>query len=81
MAGRLGGAAGQDGLRPNTAYYIKGNTMGLVLLILLILLLLGAIPHWGYSKSWGYGPSGLLGVVLIVVIILILTDNLNVNFS
>ena len=42
-----------------------------ILLILLILLLIGALPSWGYSRGWGYGPSGLLGLVLIVVIILL----------
>ena len=46
--------------------------MGLIILIILILLLVGAVPRWGYSRGWGYGPSGLLGVVLIVVIILLL---------
>jgi len=44
-----------------------------VLLIVLILLLVGAIPSWPHSRSWGYGPSGLLGVVLVVVLILALT--------
>jgi len=44
-----------------------------VLVVLLILLLLGAIPSWPYSRGWGYGPSGLLGIVLIVVLILALT--------
>ena len=44
-----------------------------VLLILLILLLIGAIPSWPYSRGWGYGPSGILGIVLIVVLILALT--------
>jgi hypothetical protein len=39
----------------------------------LILLLVGAIPSWPHSRSWGYGPSGLLGVVLVVVLILALT--------
>ena len=43
-----------------------------VLLIVLILLLVGAIPSWPHSRSWGYGPSGLLGVVLIVVLVLAL---------
>lgn len=46
------------------------------LLILLILLLIGAIPSWPYSAGWGYGPSGLLGVVLIIVLILALTGGL-----
>lgn len=41
-----------------------------ILIIVLILLLLGALPTWGYSRNWGYGPGGLLGVVLIIVIIL-----------
>ena len=44
-----------------------------ILLIVLILLLVGAIPSWPHSRSWGYGPSGILGVVLIVVLILALT--------
>ena len=46
--------------------------MGLILVILLILLLIGAVPRWGYSRGWGYGPSGLLGIILIVVVILLL---------
>ena len=44
-----------------------------ILIVLLILLLLGAIPSWPYSRGWGYGPSGILGVVVIVVLILALT--------
>jgi hypothetical protein len=47
-----------------------------ILVILLILLLVGALPRWGYSSGWGYGPSGLLGLVLIIVLILLLTGNL-----
>jgi hypothetical protein len=44
-----------------------------ILIVLLILLLLGAIPGWPYSRGWGYGPSGVLGIVLIVILILALT--------
>ena len=44
-----------------------------VLLIVLVLLLVGSIPSWPYSRGWGYGPSGILGVVLVVVLILALT--------
>lgn len=44
-----------------------------VLLIVLILLLIGAVPSWRYSRGWGYGPSGILGIVLVVVLILALT--------
>ena len=47
-----------------------------ILIILLILFLLGSLPTWGYSRGWGYGPSGLLGLVLIIIIILALTGNL-----
>ena len=47
--------------------------LGTVLLVVLILLLVGAIPSWPHSRSWGYGPSGILGVVLVVVLILALT--------
>lgn len=43
-----------------------------ILVILLILLVIGALPTWGHSRSWGYGPSGLLGVILLVLLILLL---------
>jgi hypothetical protein len=46
--------------------------LGTVLIILLILMLLGAIPAWPHSKSWGYRPTGGLGAVLIIVVILLL---------
>ncbi|MGQ0558292.1 MAG: DUF3309 family protein [Sphingosinicella sp.] len=46
--------------------------LGTILLIILVLLLIGALPTWGHSRAWGYGPSGLLGLVLIVVVILLL---------
>jgi hypothetical protein len=48
--------------------------MGLLLLILLIVLLVGAIPNWNHSRSWGYGPSGLLGLLLVVVVCLLIFD-------
>ncbi|WP_439520048.1 DUF3309 family protein [Hydrogenophaga sp.] len=47
-------------------------TLGTILLIVLVLLLVGVIPSWPHSRSWGYGPSGLLGVVLVIVLILLL---------
>lgn len=43
-----------------------------ILLIVVILLLVGSLPAWPYSSGWGYGPSGLLGTVLVVVLILVL---------
>ena len=54
-----------------------GRTMlGTVLIILLILALVGAFPRWGYSRGWGYGPSGIVGVLLIVILVLALTGNM-----
>jgi Protein of unknown function (DUF3309) len=50
--------------------------MGTVLLVLLVLMLLGAFPSWNHSRSWGYGPSGGLGLVLVVVLILMLTGRI-----
>lgn len=50
--------------------------MSTVLFVLLILLLLGALPTWPYSRNWGYYPSGGLGLVLIVLIILLLTGSI-----
>jgi Protein of unknown function (DUF3309) len=47
-------------------------SLGLILLIVLILLLVGAFPRWEYSRNWGYGPSGGLGTVLVIVLVLVL---------
>jgi len=50
--------------------------MSTILLIILVLLLLGALPTWPYSGGWGYYPSGGLGLILIIVIILVVTGRL-----
>jgi hypothetical protein len=50
----------------------ENNMLGTILLIVLILLLLGAVPTWPYSRDWGYAPSGGIGLVLMVVLILVL---------
>jgi hypothetical protein len=50
--------------------------MGLILLIILVLVLLGVVPAWPHSRRWGYGPSGILGIVVIIVVILLLTGRL-----
>ena len=50
--------------------------MGTILLIILILLLIGALPAWPYSSGWGYWPSGGLGLIVLIVVILALTGNL-----
>jgi len=46
--------------------------LGTLLIILLVLALVGAVPRWGYSRDWGYFPSGGLGIVLLIVLILVL---------
>lgn len=46
-------------------------TLGTILLILLILLLIGALPSWPHSRAWGYGPSGGLGLVVVIVVVLL----------
>lgn len=47
-------------------------TLSTILIVVLILMLLGVIPTWPHSRSWGYGPSGALGLILVVVIVLFL---------
>ena len=49
--------------------------MGTVVLVLLVLLLIGALPTWPYSSGWGYYPSGGLGLLLIILIVLAITGN------
>ncbi|HEX7637782.1 MAG TPA: DUF3309 family protein [Burkholderiaceae bacterium] len=51
-------------------------TLGTILLIVLVLFLLGAIPAWPYSRSWGYAPSGVLGLLVVILLIMLLTGNL-----
>jgi hypothetical protein len=51
-------------------------SLSLILLIVVVLLLIGAVPAWPHSRSWGYAPSGVLGLVLVIVIILFLTGRL-----
>ena len=50
--------------------------MNLILLIVLLVLIVGALPSWPYSSGWGYGPSGLLGTVLVILLILVLMGRL-----
>ncbi len=50
--------------------------MSTILIIILVLLVIGALPSWGYSSGWGYYPSGGLGLILLIVIILALTGRL-----
>lgn len=50
--------------------------MSTILIVILVLLLVGALPAWPYSSGWGYGPGGIVGVLLVVVLVLALTGRL-----
>lgn len=50
--------------------------LGTVLLVILILMLLGAVPRWNHSRNWGYGPSGGLGLVVLILIILMVSGRI-----
>lgn len=51
-------------------------SIGTILLIILVLVLVGAIPAWPYSRSWGYGPSGIIGLIVVVLLVLLLMGRL-----
>jgi hypothetical protein len=63
-----------DRQKPND----KENVMGLgtLLLIILVLALIGALPSWPYSRDWGYFPSGTVGLVVVVIVVLLLTGRI-----
>jgi hypothetical protein len=46
-------------------------SLGTVLLVVLVLLLVGALPNWSHSRSWGYAPSGGLGVIVLIIVVLL----------
>ena len=50
--------------------------MGTILIVVIVLILLGVIPAWPHSRKWGYGPSGGLGLVLLILLVLLLTGRL-----
>ncbi|MFO2564048.1 DUF3309 family protein [Legionella pneumophila serogroup 1] len=54
--------------------------LGTIILVLLILFLLGGLPHWGYSRGWGYGPSGLIGLILVIYLVLVLIGRIPIGF-
>jgi Protein of unknown function (DUF3309) len=53
-------------------YPVKRGNMTTILIIILILILLGAFPAWPHSRGWGYGPSGVVGLILVILLILLL---------
>jgi hypothetical protein len=65
-------------MRPAEHYEIKGETLmlGTILIIVVILMLVGTLPTWPHSRQWGYFPSGGLGLIFLILIILLLTGRL-----
>ena len=53
--------------------------LGTILIVLLVLMLLGAVPGWPHSRNWGYYPSGGLGLVLLILVILVLLDKVHIG--
>jgi len=51
-------------------------TTSTILLIILVLLLVGALPSWPHSRNWGYGPTGIVGILVIVLLVLLLTGRI-----
>ena len=51
-------------------------SIGTILLIVLVLILLGVLPVWPHARSWGYGPSGIVGVIVVILLVLVLTGRL-----
>jgi hypothetical protein len=61
---------------PHDAHWETDMSISTILLIVLVLLLVGALPAWPYSSGWGYYPSGGMGLVLIVLLVLVVTGRL-----
>jgi hypothetical protein len=55
---------------------MEGNMLGTILIIILILLLIGALPAWPHSRSWGYAPTGGIGLILVIIIVLLLLGHI-----
>ena len=54
--------------------------MGLILLLIVLLLLFGGLPTWPYSRNWGYGPSGVLGLLLVVLLVMVILNLIPISF-
>jgi hypothetical protein len=70
--------SGVELIAPRQGVQAKGepDMLGTIVLVILILMLLGALPTWRYSSRWGYGPSGGLGLVLLILVVLLATGRM-----
>ncbi len=66
----------RDKLWNPTPNWKTSAMLGPILLVALILMLIGAIPSWSHSRNWGYGPSGSLGIVVVLIAMLVLTGRM-----
>lgn len=57
-------------------FHWENTMLGTILLVVLILILVGALPTWGHSRSWGYAPSGVTGLLVIILVVLLLTGRI-----
>jgi len=60
------------GSRPRRVDKEKNMSVGMIVLIIVVLMLVGALPTWPHARSWGYGPSGIVGVILVIVLVIFL---------
>jgi FtsH-binding integral membrane protein len=67
---------GKSGLNCSVTEKREGTVLGTILIVFLILALVGALPRWSHSQSWGYYPTGGLGLVLLIVVVLVLIGRL-----
>ncbi len=71
---------GEASLGDRTRHLVKRKrslmSLGTIMLVILFLLLLGVLPTWGHSRNWGYGPSGGLGLLLVIVLVLVFTGRI-----
>src|SRR5580700_9114897 len=74
--GRPVNSATDGTIRPVTCWPTRKTMLRTILLIVLVLLLLGALPTWPYSTGWGYYPSGGLGLVLLIVLVLVIAKKI-----
>ena len=70
------GPATTDTLALQIANKVRPMSLGLIVLIIVVLMLVGVVPAWPHARGWGYGPSGIVGVILLIVVVLFVMGRL-----